>query len=240
MTDEAKPENTDEDKTVKRRPVARGTSLRRPASGDADRSEKTDLPESPGSAREAAEPAEGAEGAEGDARAEAPSGRGDRLRIGILAAAALLAILAIVGGVLRFVVGPVDNRAYVDTELTSQVTSVARQAAKQIYTIDMNDLGPWERKLGDVLTPGMVDEAKKLGTAITQAAGALKDVKVKVDDADLTAGVSLARADHAEVLLNITQQATAQGVPVATSQSPMKFVLDRFDGVWKISSITPL
>ncbi|WP_158636024.1 hypothetical protein [Tsukamurella sputi] len=254
MTDDAKPESTDPDEATttlppegapdlesaaaKRRPVARGTSLRRPA---------TPVPSEAGTAEARTAAVSDTDEPEEKAVEEAPKdavpGRAisaNRLPIAIgVAAVAILVVAALVAW-LRPWAAAVDNRAFVDTGLTTQVTSVAKQAAKDIYTIDMNDLGPWEKRLDAVLTPGMITEAKKLRTAITQTAGALQDVKVKVDDGDLTAGVSLARKDHAEVLLNVRQQVSTQGVPFATMQSPMKFVLDRFDGTWKVSSITPL
>ncbi|KXP13354.1 hypothetical protein AXK57_03905 [Tsukamurella pulmonis] len=271
MTDDAKPEGTEPDETApksdesatdpkqagKRRPVARGTSLRRPATdappagGDADAGETAsasaaagpdaDAPSAPEKKidlgkRSAEEPSS----APTDTEQSPSKGSSLRLPIAIAAAAVVIGAAAATVAIARPGAAAVDNRAFVDTGLTTEVVSVSKQAATQIYTIDMNDLGPWEKDLGKVLTPGMIDEAKKLRTAITQTAGALQDVKVKVDDGDLTAGVSLAREDHAEVLLNVRQQVSTQGVPVATMQSPMKFVLDRFDGAWKVSSITPL
>ncbi|MFD9827594.1 hypothetical protein ACFWXB_08985 [Tsukamurella tyrosinosolvens] len=253
MTEDPKPERTGADEAVpalcldktdagteppaKRRPVVRGTSLRRPASAvptEADQAataaaaDTLDADEKPATET----PPEHAERERPDASS--------RLPIAIGAASVAILVFAALVAWLRPWAAPTDNRAFVDTGLTTQVTSVAKQAAKDIYTIDMNDLGPWERRLDAALTPGMITEAKKLRTAITQTAGALQDVKVKVDDGDLTAGVSLAREDHAEVLLNVRQQVSTQGVPFATMQSPMKFVLDRFDGTWKVSSITPL
>ncbi len=241
MTEDAKPESTEPESTepdeaapAKRRPVARGTSLRRPATAASSQGEADDA----GKTHEADEtPSADAPAADAVPGRPAPS---YRLPSAIGAGAVALLVLAVLVAWLRPWAAAVDNRAFVDTGLTTQVTSVAKQAAKDIYTIDMNDLDPWEKRLAAVLTPGMITEAKKLRTAITQTAGALQDVKVKVDDGDLTAGVSLARHDHAEVLLNVRQQVSTQGVPFATMQSPMKFVLDRFDGTWKVSSITPL
>ena len=273
MSGDAKPEGTEPDKAApspdesatepkqagKRRPVARGTSLRRPATDAPSEAGETGASET-APALAAAGPDAGYDAPSavqakddlGKRSAEEPSstppgtdpsrakGSSLRLPIAVGAAAVVILVLAALVAWLRPWAAAVDNRAFVDTGLTTQVTSVAKQAAKDIYTIDMNDLGPWEKRLDAVLTPGMITEAKKLRTAITQTAGALQDVKVKVDDGDLTAGVSLARKDHAEVLLNVRQQVSTQGVPFATMQSPMKFVLDRFDGTWKVSSITPL
>lgn len=246
------------ERAAKRRPVARGTSLRRPATSetegaDSGRAPADKAPVDKAAAEEVSPTEAGADtgdekavastpvDGETDGEADgAPSRGSNRLPIAILAAALVIAVVAVLVTVIRPGAQSVDNRAFVDTALTTEVTSVAKQAAKNIYTIDMNDLSPWEKGLDGVLTEGMVEEAKKLRTAITQTAGALQDVKVKVDDGDLTAGVSLARTDHAEVLLNVRQQVSTQGVPFATMQSPMKFVLDRFDGKWKVSSITPL
>ncbi len=258
MTDDAKPDSIEPDEDAptlsldksdadgepptKRRPVARGTSLRRPATGV-----PSDVDSAAGEAATVASASGTVDADETSALETTPkgteAGRPDASNhppIAIGAAAVAILVLAALVAWFRPWAAAVDNRAFVDTGLTTQVTSVAKQAAKDIYTIDMNDLGPWEKRLDSVLTPGMIAEAKKLRTAITQTAGALQDVKVKVDDGDLTAGVSLAREDHAEVLLNVRQQVSTQGVPVATMQSPMKFVLDRFDGTWKVSSITPL
>ncbi|MCS3781812.1 hypothetical protein [Tsukamurella ocularis] len=260
MTEGAKPESIEPDEaapalsldksdtvadssTSKRRPVARGTSLRRPVT--AAPSPGDHLDDADKAATAAASDAVDVEAppvAPASPKSAVPVRRNEsnRLPIAIGATAVTILVVAALVAWIRPWAAAVDNRAFVDTGLTTQVTSVAKQAAKEIYTIDMNDLGPWEKRLDAVLTPGMIAEAKKLRTAITQTAGALQDVKVKVDDGDLTAGVSLAREDHAEVLLNVRQQVSTQGVPFATMQSPMKFVLDRFDGTWKVSSITPL
>ncbi|NMD54615.1 MULTISPECIES: hypothetical protein [Tsukamurella] len=258
MTDDAKPESTEpteaspppspdkadidaQSPTTKRRPVARGTSLRRPATATPPEGDTGAADGAPSRAtdRTDATATAAAETSPKDA-VPTPAATSNRIPLAIGAAAVAILVLAALVAWLRPWAAAVDNRAFVDTALTTQVTSVAKQAAKDIYTIDMNDLGPWEKRLDAVLTPGMITEAKKLRTAITQTAGALQDVKVKVDDGDLTAGVSLARPGHAEVLLNVRQQVSTQGVPFATMQSPMKFVLDRFDGTWKVSSITPL
>lgn len=223
----------------RKRAVARGTSLRRPAgeqAAAADSAGEAEVSLSKGAPTAQPETAK-----TDDTKTEAASGGSDtRTTYALVAAAAVIAVAAAVVAIVRPAAGPVSNEAYVNTALTTQIVSTAKQAAKDIYTIDMNDIGPWEQRMNAVLTAGMVDEAKKLRAGILQASGQLQDVTIKVDDPDLTAGVALATTDHAEVLLNIRQQVAEKGVPRATMQAPMKFVLDRFDGAWKVSSITQL
>lgn len=225
-----------ESKPARRRAVSRGTSLRRPGT-DAD-----DKP-SGGSPARGSRPATKAdsdgEPADGEGNTQAPGGR-DKLAYGLIGAAVVVGVLAAVVGIMRPGARPIDNDAFVNTALTSEVTSVAKQAATSIYTIDMNNLGEWEKGLGDVLTPGMIDEAKKQRAGITQTAGALPGVKVKVDDKDLVVGVAQATNNRAELLLNVSVQVQAEGTTSGSMQVPMKFVLDRFDGDWKVSSITQL
>lgn len=224
----------------RKRPVARGTSLRRPgATPDETRAgvptttDPTAEPEASGAAEPDPESGEVVSG-------DADSSAGGWVNYALIAAAVVILVAALTVAFARPFAGRVSNEAYVNTALTTQVASIAKQAAKDIYSIDMNNVGQWEQRMNALLTPGMVDEAKKMRQGITQAAGQLQDVTITVEDTGLTAGVAFAAPNRAEVLLNVVRQVTERGVPGMTGQAPVKFVLDRFDGAWKVSSITEL
>ncbi|GAA1000423.1 hypothetical protein GCM10009551_071360 [Nocardiopsis tropica] len=231
----------DQAKPARKRAVARGTSLRRPdaerATGHSAAQSATSDDPAPAPERPQRKPS-----STSPDDAETPEGAANSGWTNYIVIAAAVVILAAAAtfGLARPFAGTVDNRAFVDTALTTQVVSTAKQAAKDIYSIDMNNVGQWEQRMNELLTPGMVDEAKKMRAGITQAAGQLQDVTITVDDAGLTTGVAFASPDHAEVLLNVVRQVTERGVPGVTGQSPIKFVLDRFDGAWKVSSITEM
>ncbi|RVW10224.1 mammalian cell entry protein [Prescottella agglutinans] len=176
----------------------------------------------------------GAEGA--SAEPEAPGGRGGRLGwrlVAVLGAAAVVA--AAFAAVAAFRPGAqVSNTAYVDIATTSEVTEATRAALTTLYAYAPDFVDQYPDRARGVLTENMraefdktvdptVSAVKQSGTSTTVE---LSDVGVKVLD-----------GDRAELIVNMTVSAEANGVAQDSASGPLIVQMEKVDGVWLLSDI---
>ncbi|WP_430333833.1 mammalian cell entry protein [Rhodococcus sp. ACT016] len=128
----------------------------------------------------------------------------------------------------------VSNTAYVDIATTSEVTEATRAALTTLYAYAPDTIDQYPDKARGVLTEKMRSEFDKtvdptvsaVKQSGTSTAVELSDVGVKVLD-----------RDRAELIVNMTVSAEANGVAQDSASGPLIVQMEKVDGVWLLSDI---
>lgn len=177
-----------------------------------------------------------AEAAVERAQTDAPAAREGRLGWRLVAVLGAVAVVAAVFAVVAaFRPGTeVSNTAYVDIATTSEVTEATRAALTTLYAYAPDSIDQYPDRARGVLTENMraefdktvdptVSAVKQSGTSTTVE---LSDVGVKVLD-----------GDRAELIVNMTVSAEANGVAQDSASGPLIVQMEKVDGVWLLSDI---
>ncbi|GAA4000775.1 hypothetical protein GCM10022247_21650 [Allokutzneria multivorans] len=129
----------------------------------------------------------------------------------------------------------VDNRALVDTGVTTEVAGQITTAVQSVFSLDYADMGKAERVARDVLTGKAVEQYDALFAEVRKLA---PEQKIVLTTTTRQVGVKSVEGDRALVLVFADQhvERTADGrredVPVQVTLST-----ERVDGRWRISDI---
>ncbi|SDN14550.1 hypothetical protein [Allokutzneria albata] len=129
----------------------------------------------------------------------------------------------------------VDNRALVDTGVTTEVAGQITTAVQSVFSLDYADMGKAERVAKDVLTGKAVEQYDTLFAEVRKLA---PEQKIVLTTTTRQVGVKSIEGDRALVLVFADQhvERTADGrredVPVQVT-----LTTERADGRWRISDI---
>jgi Mce-associated membrane protein len=163
-----------------------------------------------------------------------------------LRAAAVMAVLAVVLGAFA-VVAAVEpgsgtaassqNTALVDTAATDEVAAAAVDVLQKTYSYSYSTIDADLTAATDLMTPDM---AAKIAATRATTVSAVTQAKT-TSKAQVTAdGVKLLQGDRAEVVAFVV--VTSDNAGTALAPVPLRFTaqLQRVDGAWKLSDLTPL
>ncbi|GAB2639331.1 mammalian cell entry protein [Prescottella soli] len=167
---------------------------------------------------------------------DAPAAREGRLGWRLVAVLGGVAVVAAAFAVVAaFRPGAqASNTAYVDIAATSEVTDATRTALTTLYAYAPDSIDQYPDRARGVLTENMraefdktvdptVSAVKQSGTSTTVE---LSDVGVKVLD-----------RDRAELIVNMTVSAEANGVAQDSASGPLIVRMEKVDDVWLLSDI---
>ncbi|MFF0493320.1 h domain protein [Nocardia sp. NPDC004068] len=153
----------------------------------------------------------------------------------IACAAILFVAAAAVGGVTgyRFWSDRQTEQARTDS------VSAARRTVQAMFSYDFHTVDTELPKVGDSLTPDFRKDYLKLVDEVIAKGAKEKELTVK---ANTTAdGVVSADRSHAVVLIYLNQITTGKDSPQGTvTPSRVRVTLDKDDGHWLVSQVTPI
>ncbi|MFB9905298.1 hypothetical protein [Allokutzneria oryzae] len=156
----------------------------------------------------------------------------------LVAVAVVFAALAVwfaAGAANERAASGVDNRALVDTGVTTEVAGQVTTAVQSVFSLDYADMGKAERTAKDVLTGKAVEQYNALFAEVRKLA---PEQKIVLTTTTRQVGVKSVEGDRALVLVFADQhvERTADGrredVPVQVT-----LTTERIDGRWRISDI---
>lgn len=174
-------------------------------------------------------------------RAGRPANTGPRSRRpapGWILAASLLVAAVVVSAfaavaALRPGVGD-GNDAYVDTQATQQVVAAADNALKTVYSYDVKTVDGYKDAVHKVVTGKMRGDFDKFADTTVSA---IKQAQSTAQATPDPIGVTLLTGDRAELLVNLTVNATKDGAPQESAAGPIVLHMQKVDGRWLASEI---
>lgn len=154
------------------------------------------------------------------------------LAAALLVAAVVVSAFAAVAA-LRPGVGD-GNDAYVDTQATQQVVAAADNALKTVYSYDVQTVGGYKDAVHKVVTGKMRADFDKFADTTVDAIQQAKSTAQATPD---PIGVTLLTDDRAELLVNLTVNATKDGAPQESAAGPIVLHMQKVDGHWLASEI---
>ncbi|MDR6911984.1 Mce-associated membrane protein [Rhodococcus fascians] len=202
---ETQPVDTQQDKS---RPSRAG--LKKPVAPTSTSTETTETTESPKSA----------------------SGIGFKHVIVVAVIAVVLGAFAAVAAFKPF--ATIDNKAWVDSSATQEVTSAATDALQTLYTYKAETIDADFDAARAVLNQSMLDEFNSTADT-TKSAVVQTDTGTEAMVTDI--GVSRLEDDKAELIANVNISATQNGVASGSAEGPLTVNMEKIDGTWKLSAI---
>lgn len=171
---------------------------------------------------------------------ERPAGESAARAASVSTATVVLGALAVVFAVIALVAviqpgtNEVSNEAWVDTEATAEVTSATRDALQTVFSYQFDTIDEDQAAARAVLTDDRLEEYDS--TAEQTKQGVLQTSTVTT--ATVTdIGASVLDGDRAELVASMDISATQDSIDQGTVQTPVAVVMQRVDGVWKVSEI---
>ncbi len=164
----------------------------------------------------------------------AEDGSGWRPVVLVGGVALVLAAFAVVAALVLLPAAEVSNRAWVDTDTTTQVTAAARDAIQTLYTYKFDTVDEDFAKARAVLTTDMqsqFDETARL------TVDAVKQTKTATNAEVTDIGVKLLGADTAELVASMNVSASNDGVAQGNAEGPLSVTMQKVDGTWLLAGI---
>ncbi|MBM7243332.1 hypothetical protein HQO12_14015 [Rhodococcus fascians] len=151
----------------------------------------------------------------------------------------VVAVIAVVLGAFAAVAAfkpfaTIDNKAWVDSSGTQEVTSAATDALQTLYTYKAETIDADFDAARAVLNQSMLDEFNSTADT-TKSAVVQTDTGTKAMVTDI--GVSRLEDDKAELIANVNISATQNGVASGSAEGPLTVNMEKIDGTWKLSAI---
>ncbi|MBY4129380.1 hypothetical protein HQO83_13345 [Rhodococcus fascians] len=151
----------------------------------------------------------------------------------------VVAIIAVVLGAFAAVAAfkpfaTIDNKAWVDSSSTQEVTSAATDALQILYTYKAATIDADFDAARAVLNQSMLDEFNSTADT-TKSAVVQTDTGTEAMVTDI--GVVRLEDDKAELLANVNISATQNGVASGSAEGPLTVNMEKVDGTWKLSAI---
>ncbi|WP_067670204.1 h domain protein [Nocardia miyunensis] len=153
----------------------------------------------------------------------------------IVCAAVLFVAAGVLGGFTGFKYWS-DNQA---EQARAQSVQTARNTVQAMFSYDFHTVDTELPKVGPSLTPGFRSDYLKLVDGVI-AKGA-KEKQLTVHANTTAAGIVSADRSHATVLLYLNQVTTSKDSPQGmVTPSRVRVTLDKDDGHWLVSGVTPI
>lgn len=151
----------------------------------------------------------------------------------------VVAVIAVVLGAFAAVAAfkpfaTIDNKAWVDSSATQEVTSAATDALQTLYTYKAETIDADFDAARAVLNQSMLDEFNSTADT-TKSAVVQTDTGTEAMVTDI--GVSRLEDDKAELIANVNISATQNGVASGSAEGPLTVNMEKIDGTWKLSAI---
>lgn len=151
----------------------------------------------------------------------------------------VVAVIAVVLGAFAAVAAfkpfaTIDNKAWVDSSGTQEVTSAATDALQTLYTYKAETIDADFDAARAVLNQSMLDEFNSTADT-TKSAVVQTDTGTEAMVTDI--GVSRLEDDKAELIANVNISATQNGVASGSAEGPLTVNMEKIDGTWKLSAI---
>ncbi|OZE27834.1 hypothetical protein CH262_07785 [Rhodococcus sp. 05-2255-1e] len=151
----------------------------------------------------------------------------------------VVAVIAVVLGAFAAVAAfkpfaTIDNKAWVDSSGTQEVTSAATDALQTLYTYKAETIDADFDAARAVLNQSMLDEFNSTAET-TKSAVVQTDTGTEAMVTDI--GVSRLEDDKAELIANVNISATQNGVASGSAEGPLTVNMEKIDGTWKLSAI---
>lgn len=130
-----------------------------------------------------------------------------------------------------------DNLAFVNSETTDEVLSLAAAHAQRLVAIDYTELDQYHESLDEFLTPNLVEELDSTWDVLSET---YEQTKTVVDAQTLDVGMSFLTEDRAEVLMVVNVSLSRDGVASGSTTGTYLVELSRVDDTWKLSRIPDL
>ncbi|AMY54258.1 hypothetical protein [Rhodococcoides fascians] len=160
------------------------------------------------------------------------SGIGFKHVIAVAVIAVVLGAFAAVAAFKPF--ATIDNKAWVDSSATQEVTSAATDALQTLYTYKAETIDADFDAARAVLNQSMLDEFNSTADT-TKSAVVQTDTGTEAMVTDI--GVSRLEDDKAELIANVNISATQNGVASGSAEGPLTVNMEKIDGTWKLSAI---
>ncbi|MBY4206603.1 hypothetical protein HQO44_09035 [Rhodococcus fascians] len=160
------------------------------------------------------------------------SGIGFKHVIAVAVIAVVLGAFAAVAAFKPF--ATIDNKAWVDSSGTQEVTSAATDALQTLYTYKAETIDADFDAARAVLNQSMLDEFNSTADT-TKSAVVQTDTGTEAMVTDI--GVSRLEDDKAELIANVNISATQNGVASGSAEGPLTVNMEKIDGTWKLSAI---
>lgn len=153
----------------------------------------------------------------------------------IVCAAILFVAAGVLGGFTGFKYWS-DNQA---EHARSESVQAARTTVQAMFSYDFHTVDTELPKIGPSLTPGFRSDYLKLVDTVIAKGAKEKELTVHANTA--AAGIVSADRSHATVLLYLNQVTTSKDSPQGmVTPSRVRVTLDKDDGHWLVSGVTPI